>query len=157
MRPLYWKLSHMTVTDANNIHIHLFTLLLFTLYIQITSSAARNIFWKGVPVKTARMLWIILILRHLCNSLLDTFIIQGVLSVLIVTGHQAKLMSHILSSAWTSQKYFVYSAAAWNLFLWVDDLCYSDTLQLLGKQHVFINHTDTGINRKCLQQNIVQE
>lgn len=39
-------------------------------------------------------------------------------------GHEAKMMSNILPSSRASQKYFVYSAAVWNLFLAVDDLCY---------------------------------
>lgn len=34
------------------------------------------------------------------------------------------MMSNILPSSQASQKYFVYSAAVWNLFLAVDDLCY---------------------------------
>lgn len=128
----------MKVTDTNIIHLLLLLLLLFTLFILINSSAVGNIFCKADPSKTAGMLWIILLLRHLCNSLLDTFIIQGVLSVWIVTGHQAKPTSHILSSAWASQKYFVYSAAAWNFFLWVDGLCYSENAPALREASCFL-------------------
>lgn len=107
-------------------------------------------------VKQAKVNKILWVSQILCNSLFGTLIFRVAGCVKYcstVTGHQAKLMASKLLSTWASQKCFVYSAAVWNLFL---ECVIQGVLKVIGQHHVCINRTDTGINGKLQQGNIMQ-